>query len=184
MASRSSGFVTFGCGNASTLGVDGTGTLRNSASDGIRYFFRARSMSCSVTIGWDRLARSMSASVTVADDCANAPRINSRNSTAMGPVARPKVRVISVADTAVPFPEEHESEVFATDRIFLARTPQHGRAAEGLAAFAVGLVGVGNGIGQLGLVGGLVHYRQEVRAAQAGLAVPAPGDQFAVHLGG
>src|SRR5688572_7425707 len=101
----------------------------------------------------------MSASLTTSLGWAKAGRSINR-ATMANQAARRKRQRISEAHTAVSFSEQHECEVFSPYGVFLTRAPQHGRATERLAALAVGLLGVRNGISELRLVRRLVHCRQ------------------------
>src|SRR3990167_6912601 len=146
----------------------------------MRFFLAARSMSWSVITGCDFAARATSASETIGFGACAGWALG-----AIGRIAhRPAMQALrarwgqegvrSVAHTAVPLAEEHEGEVLAADRELLAGAPQHGGPAEGLAALAVDLVGRRCRVGQLGLVGRLVHDRLEVRPAEPPPPLPFP----------
>src|SRR5438477_10545549 len=92
--------------------------------------------------------------------------------------------MIALEGTAVSLAEEQIREVLALDRVLLARTPQHGSAAERLAARPVDLRRVGNRIRHLRLVSTLVHHRLQVRSAQCRGAVVTPRDRLSMHFRG
>src|SRR6266536_502826 len=92
--------------------------------------------------------------------------------------------MIVLVGTAVSLSKEQVREVFALDRILLARAPQDGGAAERLTARPTDLGRIGNWVRHLRLVSALVHHRLDVRSAQCQGAVVSPGDQLPVHFRG
>src|ERR1700675_4189106 len=92
--------------------------------------------------------------------------------------------MIVLEDTAVSLPEQQVREVFALDRELLARAPQDGGAAKGLAACPVDLGRIGNWVGHLCFVSALVHHWLDVRSAQCRRTVVGPGDRLPVHFRG